>query len=287
MAANPVMPYTFTGGTAAVAAEVNANLQTLVTWITDNAMQKDGSVAFTAVPSGPASDPTSANQLTRKAYVDATANVVGAMVMYGGVAAPGGWLLCQGQAVSRTTYSALFAVVGTAFGVGDGSTTFNLPDMRGRTPIGSGTGSGLTARTLGDQTVGAEDVTLTAAQSGLVGHNHTQNAHTHTQVAHTHTEIAHYHAEATPHSHAITQTYIATPRGTAAGVNTITAGGDTPFTVSGHGVTVGAAIGGGNENTTAVNNDTTAINVGVTAANAVSSHTNMQPSAVVNYIIKY
>lgn len=46
--------------------------------------------------------------------------------------APSGWLACTGQAVSRTTYSSLFGVIGTAFGGGDGSTTFNVPDLRGR-----------------------------------------------------------------------------------------------------------------------------------------------------------
>jgi microcystin-dependent protein len=56
--------------------------------------------------------------------------------MWGTVSAPTGYLLCDGSAVSRTTYAALFAVVGTTFGVGDGSTTFTLPDYRGRTPIG-------------------------------------------------------------------------------------------------------------------------------------------------------
>ena len=53
--------------------------------------------------------------------------------------APTGYLLCNGTAVSRTTYSDLFTVVGTTFGVGDGSTTFNLPDYRDRMPIGAGT----------------------------------------------------------------------------------------------------------------------------------------------------
>lgn len=70
----------------------------------------------------------------------------GSIEMFGGASAPTGWLLCQGQAVSRTTFEALFAVIGTTFGVGDGSTTFNVPDMRQRFPIGkaaSGTGSTL------------------------------------------------------------------------------------------------------------------------------------------------
>ena len=71
----------------------------------------------------------------------------GITVDYGGTTAPsGGWLLCDGSAVSRTTYAALFAAIGTTFGIGDGSTTFNLPDTRGRFTLGkaaSGTGSAL------------------------------------------------------------------------------------------------------------------------------------------------
>jgi len=63
----------------------------------------------------------------------------GTMVMYGGSTAPSGWLLADGSAVSRTTYAALFAAIGTTYGVGDGSTTFNLPDFRGVFPKGAGT----------------------------------------------------------------------------------------------------------------------------------------------------
>ena len=61
----------------------------------------------------------------------------GMVVPYAGAVAPDGWLLCQGQAVSRTTYAQLFSVIGTTYGSGDGSTTFNLPDMRGRVAVGS------------------------------------------------------------------------------------------------------------------------------------------------------
>ena len=64
---------------------------------------------------------------------------------FGGSTAPAGWLLCDGSAVSRTTYSGLFAVIGTSFGAGDGSTTFNVPDMRESTVKGVGT----TSRTVG------------------------------------------------------------------------------------------------------------------------------------------
>ena len=60
----------------------------------------------------------------------------GTIQMWAGASAPVSWLLCDGSAVSRTTYSALFAITGTSYGSGDGSTTFNLPDLRGRIPAG-------------------------------------------------------------------------------------------------------------------------------------------------------
>lgn len=60
----------------------------------------------------------------------------GAVMPYAGTTAPSGWLLLFGQAVSRTTYAALFAIVGVTYGAGDGSTTFNLPDLRGRVAAG-------------------------------------------------------------------------------------------------------------------------------------------------------
>lgn len=68
-------------------------------------------------------------------YADAP---IGAILAYGGSAAPVGWMICNGAAVSRTTYAALFAAIGTAFGAGDGSTTFNIPDLREATTKGAG-----------------------------------------------------------------------------------------------------------------------------------------------------
>lgn len=65
----------------------------------------------------------------------------GAASLYFGASAPTGWLFCDGSAISRTTYAALFTALGTTYGAGDGSTTFNLPDMRGRFPLGAGTGA--------------------------------------------------------------------------------------------------------------------------------------------------
>ncbi len=86
-----------------------------------------------------------------------------------GSSTPSGWLFCDGSAVSRTTYAALFSAISTTYGAGNGTTTFNLPDIRGRTVIGTGTGSGLTARSLAG-TGGGESVALSTAE--LPSHNH-------------------------------------------------------------------------------------------------------------------
>lgn len=66
---------------------------------------------------------------------------IGTINAFGGTTAPDGWLLCQGQALSRTEYKDLFDVIGTNFGSGDGSTTFNIPDFRGEFLRGTGNNS--------------------------------------------------------------------------------------------------------------------------------------------------
>lgn len=84
-------------------------------------------------------------------------------------AVPPGWLLCDGAAVSRTTYSNLFGAIGINFGSGDGVATFNLPDLRGRTLIGAGDGPGLTPRTIG-QALGEESHVLSVNEMPSHGH---------------------------------------------------------------------------------------------------------------------
>ena len=93
--------------------------------------------------------------------------------------APTGWLVCDGSPVNRTTYAALFGAVGTSFGAGDGSTTFNLPDMRGRVAVGVGTASGAagaTAHSLG-QKAGEETHQLVTGE--MPSHTHNDTGHTH------------------------------------------------------------------------------------------------------------
>jgi microcystin-dependent protein len=98
--------------------------------------------------------------------------MIGEIRMFAGNFAPRNWALCEGQLLPIAQYQALFSILGTTYG-GDGRTTFALPDMRGRVPIGSGNGPGLTPVSLG-QKAGTETNTLTVSQ--LPSHNHTINA---------------------------------------------------------------------------------------------------------------
>lgn len=117
----------------------------------------------------------------------------GAMMDFAGATAPPGWLLCNGAAVPRVGYAALFDVIGTSWGAGNGSSTFNVPDLRGRVSVGAGQGPGLTDRALGG-TGGAESHQLTTSQMPSHGHsvstssagNHTHSGSTDSQGAHEH-----------------------------------------------------------------------------------------------------
>jgi len=104
-------------------------------------------------------------------FIPSTIGITGEIKLWSTASAPTGWLIANAAAVSRTTYAALFAVVGTTYGVGDGSTTFNLPDFRGRTPIGAGTGDAAdaTAHALAD-TEGTETHQLT--ENEMPSHTH-------------------------------------------------------------------------------------------------------------------
>lgn len=110
----------------------------------------------------------------------------GAVLSYGAASAPTGYVLGDGSAIDRVVYADLFTVIGTTYGAGDGSTTFNVPDCRGRFPLyksAAGTGSTLGA------TGGSLDHTHT--YTDVVNHTHTVTitdpGHAHTQAAHSHT----------------------------------------------------------------------------------------------------
>ena len=124
------------------------------------------------------------------------ASPIGVVVDFAGDTAPNGWMLCYGQAVSRTTFAAAFAVIGTKYGAGDGATTFNLPDCRGRVTAGRDDMGGADAKRLSDffgavartlgGVLGAASHVLTLAQ--LPAHTHPAGSLTTTAAGeHTHT----------------------------------------------------------------------------------------------------
>jgi len=141
--------------------------------------QASNQLAAAGGGTGLSSSGTSGNVLTSNGtgWVSSTPTYVptGGMMMWGTASAPTGYLLCNGSAVSRTTYSALFAVIGTAFGSGDGSTTFNLPDFRDRFPVGAGTTYSA------NSTGGSKDaITVAHTHTGTTDSN---GAHQHLVVA--------------------------------------------------------------------------------------------------------
>lgn len=136
------IPYTFVEDTDAEAAQVNANFAAIKDFVNALVVEAVGQGVPLGVP-----------------------------LPFGGAEAPGGYVLCQGQALSRSAYSALFAVLGTRFGAGNGSTTFNLPDLRGRAPFGADGGAGrLSASNAVGQAAGSQH---------MPAHTHTMPSHTH------------------------------------------------------------------------------------------------------------
>lgn len=120
-------------------------------------------------------------KLGEDALSDLSSNTViiptGSVMPFAGSSAPSGWVLCDGSAVSRTTYEDLYTLIGTTYGSGDGSTTFNLPDLRGRIPGGmdnmGGVGANVITATPADSlggTTGTEYQALTTAQLPSHGH---------------------------------------------------------------------------------------------------------------------
>lgn len=226
----------------------------------------------------------------------ALAAPAGAVTAFAGSAAPAGWLLCDGSAVSRTTYANLFAVTGTTYGAGDGSTTFNLPDLRGRVvaAVDGGAGRITSSNTLG-------------AASGTQAHTHTSAAHTHTSAAHTHgVSATHSHASAA-HSHTLSSTGSAliTFSTSAATmwmkVATPSWNADRKAATGGVGVadttalSTAAALAGSTDSATpgstgssapGSTDSATPADTGSTTPGATGSTSNLQPYLVLNYIIR-
>lgn len=216
----------------------------------------------------------------------------GMIVAYGGSSAPSWCLLPYGQAVSRASYSALFAEIGTTYGVGDGSTTFNLPDIRGRAIFGKDNMGGSTAGRVTNAISGVTGTTLgsTGGSESMQQHTHVQDAHLHTEVAHNHGLGSHTHSFSGTTSGASSNFYRIIDRKIASGSDANLgwdwwgySGGDAlenhTHTFSG---TTGAASGNTADATPTINS-TTATNQNTGAG----SSQNMPPAIVLNVCITY
>lgn len=151
--------YLATTGQTILASQHNPPLEDIATALTGS-LPRDGSAPMQAnLPMGGfkatgASNGTANDDLATYGQL-LSMFPLGVPLDYLGTTAPAGWIFCYGQAISRTTYAALFAVLGTTYGTGDGSTTFNIPDFRGRVSAGKDDMGGTAANRLATQVSGA------------------------------------------------------------------------------------------------------------------------------------
>ncbi len=217
--------------------------------------------------------------------------LIGEIKMWPGVATPINWFPCDGRALSRTQYAALFAAIGTVWGPGDGS-TFNIPDFRGRGPIGTGTGTGLTDRPLASK-IGAETVALGATE--IPSHSHTIN-HDHGSAgtgpgsAHAHTGYT--GGQSQNHVHetvlGVSYNYVIQQVGGPSAIQlqpgsgaTVTSGNTTAYAASDH--THNVTTYGEASHTHQFDMPPFGGSSGNTGSGA--AHNNMQPSVAVGFII--
>lgn len=215
----------------------------------------------------------------------------GSVLTFAGTSAPTGYLICDGSSVSRTTYSALFSVISTFHGTLS-STTFNIPDYRGR----------FLRMLAGTSTVDPDKATRTAmAVGGSTGnsigsiqghafqtHTHTQSAHNHTQSPHNHTQDAHSHSTGWEVWRNDNPGYHGT--GSVAGhVGRISDNLGNPANAPGSAINA-ASVTPTNNAFTAVNIEATAVNQNAAASGSNSQESTLESrpvNAYVNYIIKF
>lgn len=212
---------------------------------------------------------------------------IGTLAPFAGSAAPTNWLLANGAAVSRATYAALFAVCGTTYGAGDGTTTFNLPNLVNRVPVGSGgtytrgaTGGAATV-VLTDANLSSHEHTFSGSLSGssLSGtatsagdHGHSASGSTDTAGYHSHTDTAAFDRSIFPTGGATTAAY--------SGSGVTSGNGD-------HSHSLSVSVGTDGSHTHSLSGTASGTVSGTTGTvGSDTAHENMPPYLAVPYIIR-
>lgn len=216
----------------------------------------------------------------------------GTMIDYGGATAPAGWLLCNGQAISRTGYPLLYAAIGIIYGPGDGAATFNVPDFRGRAAIGDDLMGTTAAGRISTATVnkttrgGVGGVqTITLVDANMPVHAHTVSITSGNGTNHTHT-FADSVLTSTDGVHSHTALAVTEGTGSSSGLMRETSkpglGTISPLNNAlghQHTVSISGTTGGNTDHTHAVNGNTG-------NAGSGTAHDNLQPSLITMKLIK-
>jgi microcystin-dependent protein len=219
----------------------------------------------------------SANQTAAAALVLVP---IGGVIDFAGATPPANWLICNGQAVSRTTYAALFTVIGSTFGAGDGSTTFNVPECQDRVSVGAFASYALGA-------IGGEAKhTLAASEMPVHAHGVSDPGHGHVDAGHAHgassTDSGHGHVDA-GHAHPYTQVV---PGGGPWGAGSLAAGGAATTGQGNAQIQTGHAAISTVIAAAAANIQAHATGIAVQNAGGGAAHNNLQPYIALNKIIR-
>lgn len=207
---------------------------------------------------------------------------IGVVNPFAGATAPSGWLLCFGQAVSRSQYSGLFSVINTTYGSGDGSTTFALPDMRGRAVAGKDDMGGTAASQITSAVSGITGTTL-----GATGGTQNPPLHQHANtVSGTFASSAHNHTHLSPIGISGGTSVLNPQNAISDGAGSVTDYFDTQFGVSANYLVAISTINTERYKVTSSGPSATSSPT-ITNVNAgTGTSGNIQPTIILNYIIK-